>query len=369
MGRCCWSRFRHIYHDARILGAYLFADGSRFTNDGDLDNETFWFLNPGVESLGNLFDLRLNGYIPVSSQQETVGSTTGITFSGHSQFNTVFDTINSTGPGVDGEVGAVKIPYLKHLRAYVGGYHFQPKDQDNITGISGRVEYPLTHYVALTAVDTYDNEQHNTFQVGLRLTLGGRKDDVSGQTIERRIVDPINRNLATQYTGSDVPVIVSQKVGSSTPTLNGIYFFTSNGGMAFDPAQGTNNCTYEHPCSSPSFSQTTVNDIASFTPNANLYFNPGVYSLGSQLGLPNGQSLYGRTEDYTQAASGNQRAQFNGGISLGGNNLLDSIAIINRSSTQPIAVNISGVNDININNVLIDSETTPALILISLDSI
>ncbi|QLH41523.1 MAG: hypothetical protein HWD59_01550 [Coxiellaceae bacterium] len=115
-------------------------------------------------------------------------------------------------------MGIVKIPLLRNLRAYVGGYHFQPKNQDEITGISGRLEYPLNHYVALTAVDTYDNNEDNTFQIGIRFTLGGQKDDINGRTIERRIVDPINRNLATQYTGTDVPVIATQTVTTSSST-------------------------------------------------------------------------------------------------------------------------------------------------------
>lgn len=350
--------YRHIYQDKRILGAYIFGDQSSFSS-GDLNRETFWFVNPGIESLGNLFDMRVNGYIPVSSQQETAGNYSVATFAAHTQFNTIYDYLYNAGPGVDAEVGAIKIPHLKYLRTYVGGYYFAPKDQSNISGVSGRIEYPFTHHVALTAVDTYDNYAHNTIQVGLRFTIGGRDDDIKGQTIDRRMIDPINRNLATQYTGSDAPVVVSQQLSSSTPSVNNIYFFTSTGGAAFNSSLGAENCTFEHPCSSSSFSQTTVNDISSFAPNANLYFNPGAYSLGSQLMLPNGQSMFGRTQDYTQSAIGGARAQFFGGISLGGSNLLDSIAITNTSTIQPVAVNIDGVSNVSLNNVLIDSETTP----------
>ncbi|QLH41869.1 MAG: inverse autotransporter beta domain-containing protein [Coxiellaceae bacterium] len=326
--------FRHVYHDARILGGYLYVDRNRFVNEGDLTTENFWFVSPGIESMGNLMDLRINGYIPVSSQQENVGTSQAITFSGHSEFDTTINNLNSTGPGIDGEIGLVKVPHIPHLRAYVGGYHFEPKDQDNITGASGRVEFPLNHYVALTAVDTYDNNVHNTFQVGIRLTLGGMNDDVSGKDIQRRIVDPINRNLSTQYTGTAQPVIVSQSTGNSRLLMDNIYFFTSNDGTAFNAAQGTNNCTFEHPCSGTSFTQSTVNSIGTITNNANLFFNPGGYSLNGQLSLVEGQSIFGRSFDYTQPAVGTERAMFIGSFLPHDNNTFDSIRLVNDGNQQ-----------------------------------
>ena len=57
-----------------------------------------------------------------------------------------------------------------------------------------------------------------------------------------------------------------------------IYFFTANDGIAFDPTAGAANCTFEHPCSGPSFTQTTVNDINGFAPGANFYLNTGTYT-------------------------------------------------------------------------------------------
>jgi hypothetical protein len=243
---------RQVYQNARILGAYIFIDRSQFENT-DTSSSNFWIVSPGIESLGNLWDFRINGYIPISSQNVNTGTvfadqTTFAAaehFVGHQQFSQMVTTFNDVGPGIDGEIGLL-VPGTS-LRTYVGGYHFSIQDSDDINGVSGRLEYAFNHNIAFTAADTYDNQIHNSVEVGLRLTLGGIPDDQSGKDIQRRLMDPIPRNLSTLSQGTSVPVVTRQTLADNGQFFlerDGVYFFTTTDGMTFDPAQGTNNCTF-----------------------------------------------------------------------------------------------------------------------------
>jgi hypothetical protein len=365
---------RQVFQNARILGAYVFIDRSQFENT-DTGSTDFWIVSPGIESLGNLWDFRINGYIPVSTQNVNLGTTytsqTTFVASGHDfgfqQYNQAITTFNDVGPGIDGEIGLL-VPGTQ-LRTYVGGYHFSIQDSDDINGVSGRLEYAFNHSIAFIAADTYDNQIHNSVEVGLRLTLGGIPDDQSGTDIQRRLMDPIPRNLSTLSQGTSVPVVTRQTVVTSSQfTLGGSgtgYYFTTIDGMTFDPALGTANCTIENPCSEPSFNQTTVNDINGFTTDATLFFAPGTYSnFGGQVTINNGQTLLGRTQDYSAPAQGNERALFSGGMSLLGNNLLDSIRILNSltdgtgAGSQVIALNIQNAPNITLSNDDIEAVAT-----------
>jgi hypothetical protein len=353
--------YRQVYEQRRILGAYVFGDYNSFNNGSDNQRGTFWIVNTGVESLGNLWDFRLNAYVPVSTQTQTVASDTSYFFAGHQEFSQLSNTFNYDGPGVDAEIGRINVPYIKDLRLYVGGYYFSPKDQTGITGVASRAEYSFGHAVALTLGDNYDNYAHNTFQVGIRFTLGGIPTDKSGTSIDRRLLDPVTRNIATLAQANTVPIVTNTQI-TGTPTVfaNDIYFFNSAAGAVFNTAAGANNCTFENPCIGTSFNQSSVNAIAGFTPNATLFFTPGTYNLNTQLTLNNGQSMFGRTWDYSQAASGSGRPIFTGGLALADNNTLDSFILMNDASAQQVGIEAINSNNIVINNLTIGSETSSA---------
>lgn len=336
---------RGIYDNARILGAYVFADRNQFVNPSDLKSTDFWFISPGVESLGNVWDFRVNGYIPVSSQKQHVGSTFAdnlgnfdfVVFRFHQQYNHLFEIFNVTGYGADGEIGHV-IPGLPNARVYVGGYYFDPKSTNSIRGVEGRINIPINHYIALTAADSYDNDRHNSVEAGVKLTWGGIEDDVArnNNDIGRRMVDPLPRNLATLNQGTAQPIkrIVKDE-GRLVLERDNIYFFTTTDGTPFNAANGTQNCTFENPCPAVDFTQTTIDSLNTIASNTNFYLDPGTYDFsasGGGLTFNNGQSVYGRTVGYKQPASGNDRPVLASGtvftaLTLLGNNTIDSIQL------------------------------------------
>ena len=86
-----------------ILGAYVFGDYNHLS-----DGNGFWFVSPGIERLGQTFDFSLNGYIPVSSQRinndvlfaDQLGNFSEVNFTGHTQYDELVQTFDSTGWGL-----------------------------------------------------------------------------------------------------------------------------------------------------------------------------------------------------------------------------------------------------------------------------
>ncbi len=362
---------RGIFKSDYLLGAYLFADYNHFDNGGN-----FWFLSPGAELMGLRWDLHLNGYFPISSQTQFVGQDFGdnlgiandVSFGPHEQYDDLFSIFNSVGPGIDAELG---YQWFKHygFKTYVGGYHFSPKIGDNINGGSLKLLFPINHHFSLLAEDNYDNTFHNSFMAGVRLTFGGEKRDILPQTLQDRMLDPIERNLATISNGNSVPEVTSlQDQGNRVLERSNIYFFTNNGGSNFDSATGSANCTFANPCNAASFTQTNINAINSFAPSTNFYFNGGTYQANgsifdnspgaaTSLSINNGQSFYGRSSDYKLAASGNGRPSFIGGLNLAGNNTIDSVQVLNNAADRLV----QGIKLVDANNVVINNSVIGAL--------
>src|SRR5690606_19335866 len=108
--------------------------------------------------------------------------------------------------GIDGEVGRV-IPGIEGLTAYLGGYYFNGNKAKDTKGVSGRMEYALNPNVSLTLHNSYDNVEHNTLLMGLKLSLGGTNNSSRDRSeIGGRLLDPINRNLATLGNGNGTPI-------------------------------------------------------------------------------------------------------------------------------------------------------------------
>lgn len=325
--------YRQIVRDKAILGINGFVE-----KDYSPNHNEYWVLSPGIEAIGQRWDLHLNGYFPVSQKRHYIstafasqlGNFQFITFSGHNQYDHVFSLFDEVGNGVDGEVGFVP-PVLNNFHAYVGGYYFAPKDADTIKGVSGKLAYAITHNVALEATDTYDNVFYNTALVGVRITLGGMENDIDPNAdIQNRMLDPIQRNIASYSGSASLPQSRTLKDQGPAVQKSQIYFFSATGNNPFNPAIGTANCTAENPCTiTGPFSQSIVNSINSFAPGANYYFNGGHFDITSGLSLPGGVSFFGRSLDYVLPAVGGARPLFTGNLILNGNNTVDSIQLVN----------------------------------------
>jgi len=347
-----------------LWGGYIFTDRTR-SSVNDIYN--YWtVINPGVEFMKNNWDSRINLYFPVGNKEIVSGTFFGdqlgisdtVRFNEHDQFDGLYNVTQKINPGADIDLGYI-FKYSNNLpfRVHGGGYYFNSSMTSKIAGIEAGLEVPMNQYLTLEAADTYDNVQKYKATIGLRFTLGGRKSCTTSviPQVEDRIFDPVYRHLGNISSSASIPVeSINTFTGQYMLERNNIWFFSSSSNaVPFDNSKGTENCTFEHPCNNSSLTQTNVDFINSISSNANIYFNPGSYSVGD-FSLPANDSLYGRTTDFKLPASfSSGYPVLDGKINLLGNNTLDSFALINPAGVYDTGININNADNIIINNVQI----------------
>lgn len=326
---------RKIVRNNTILGAYLFTDSNKTPNAN-----YFTVLNPGIEFMTNQWDGHLNSYIPVGQKSNLMGIFTanqlGMSnmsfFRGHAQYDSLLDLIENVGPGVDLEVGHIlNSSYLKRTRVFAGGYYFNPKYTSNVNGVETGFEMPLKYkWASVELRDSYDNVNHNTFLLTLRFTFGGL-DKTGEPDIHDRMLDRIPRHIANLNNGDGIP---SQKkivnTGQTALIQDNIWFFNADGTPSI--VQGFQSCTFEHPCIG--LAQTQIDTINALAPNANFYLSSGTYNnplVGTGFSFYNGQNISGRTSNFMQLATGNNRPLINDSLLLNGNNNVYNVRIFANS--------------------------------------
>jgi hypothetical protein len=310
--------YRQLLANKRILGGYIFGDYNNF------ENRHFWVLNPGIESLGCKWDFRGNLYVPLSDKKwldkeywDTSGSY--VTFTNHEQYNRLYRMYNEIGYGIDGEIGH-KIPGVKGLKAFLGGYYFDLSE--DIGGITGRVNYAISDYFAFDVRASYDDVERGTILAGIEVSLGGTYHTLRPVRMIERIEDPIERQFGVLNNGTSVS-IGKDRDHVQTLERDHIWFFD---GEKEDDGEGT----YEDPFQSSQYMQGTIDYINGEDPEyAHLYFNKGIYDEGGEIELYNHQWMWGRTQNYVQAANKGERPVIQGSLILPGDNQIDSLLFRN----------------------------------------
>lgn len=376
--------YRQSYQN-RTFGAYLLADYNKTISDHSLFD-----LSPGFESLGEKWDFRLNGYIPLGSTswQSTywasdLGDYTYYKPTGHEVYDAQYTYNEEASYGGDAEIG-YKLFTVKHMpcKIYADGYWFYVEDNDNIAGLGGRLTFQPTNYLTLEAKYSYDNYQENVFLVGFRIYLNGFKDGLlKPYHVEdeayNRLFDQIQRNTATWSLGNSIPVVgglgAQPKNTPDNPDVipddlkdDNVWYFDGSS-MA---GTNTQDGTYENPYSADKFTQETVDSINQYSvendyTHADFYLTAGTYNnltynnSDGIIDLAPYDSIYGKTDDYRNPAT-NDKPLLIGGLELTGFNTVDSIQLQNLSSGA-IASGITidnGATDVVLSNDEIGANET-----------
>lgn len=368
----------------RIWGGYLFLD-----RDYTARHHAYYILNPGFETLGQVWDFRVNAYLPIGDKKHSeegvppFSDTCGDNFNcdnsifiGHSQFIQLLRSTEEVGTGIDAEVGT-HFGRNYDFSLFGGAYYYHFDEAKDIKGLEARVVVPIRPTLALTLETSYDNEQGAAIMGGIRIQ-GGHLPHTP-VILEDHLYDPVTRNLGTIKNGLSVPVARTEKLGSLHLIRDNIFFFTGTGGVAFD---GPSTGTFENPLASDQFTQANVNGINLLAPNANLFFNAGTYVIeptspaapNASISLPGGQSMFGRTQDYKCSAIGAERPVFLGEIQLlAGPNQLDSIVLTNIMTLATVgageSINLTALNIQNAAGVSIcNSEITASISVLGVNS-
>ena len=291
-------------------------------------------------------------------------------FIGHQQLQHRFHHFQEIGPGGDAEAG-LHFGRCQDYAVYGGGYYYDLKEGrhntgdhrdnvdfnrhnfDNIHGVEARAVLPIKCNVAFTVEASYDNYQKGAVVGGLRFQIGHEYHQPP--CFADRLYDPIVRNLGSLKTGSGIPIVRGTKDEGLFVFRDNIFFFTGTGGTAFN---GIGTGTFENPLANNQFTQTTVDGIDAIAPNANLFLNTGTYVINAgspgtpnaRVEIPGGQSLFGRTQDFSKSAVGDERPLLLGGLDFfEGNNNVDSIRLLNEITTKGDNTGAQSIVGVNVN--------------------
>lgn len=182
----------------RTIGGYIYHD----TRDAGYAN--FDQISGGIETLGDIWDARLNWYVPTGTTRKQYATTHvnnggSYQFIGHYLYGGTFTRYYQAAmKGLDMEAGAkfYTNDYMD-LRAYAGWYHFQASGSPQAWGWKSRVESRISDKVSLNLSVQNDRVFDTTvnFSVGIQwpsitgLRNGPRSDlkawDRLGESPER----------------------------------------------------------------------------------------------------------------------------------------------------------------------------------------
>jgi trimeric autotransporter adhesin len=205
----------------RIYGAYLSYDNR------DTGSNVFSQLGIGVETLGDIWDARLNAYIPLGDPRQTIREsvfTTGTQVS-NLQFQNNFLLVSGTRfqqtirdvealvAGFDGELGARILRFSKggDLRGYVGLYYLAAGDTS--FGLRGRLEARPLDYLTLGLGVQHDGIFGTNVFASIALSFPGSRSRLPSSSVLARMgEDPVRVNA--------IAIDQQQEIKNTTTTFN-----------------------------------------------------------------------------------------------------------------------------------------------------
>lgn len=232
----------------------------------------------GLETLGEFFDFRVNGYSPFGTKISPAYNVTFSKFSGHRLL--LSQKYNSAMKGGDAEIG-FHFGKTKSLDFYaaVGPYYFKGKKSPSTWGGKARIAGVFKDFLTLEISDSYDRTFHNKFQGQLSLTYSfGPKSKIKQQGRSCQTANILNDRMLQPVGRQEIIVIdkIRKNVAAIDPATGLPYFFV------FVNNKSHSEGTYESPY--PTLVQAQDNS----SPNNIIYVYPGD---GTTRGMDSGITL------------------------------------------------------------------------------
>ncbi len=186
------------YHSERldrIFGVNAYYDSDKTSG------ELFRQVGFGVETLGALWDLRANAYLPFGATEQLIA----VNFvPGSERFvdhRILFDQIRTIGnglTGVDMELATPlpgRIAQRHDVRVAGGWYHFQSSEVDGFTGWKTRIQGNVLPSIQMQVEVTHDSVFNTNVVFGAAWTYGGyRQPETERRSQFSRMTEPVRRN-------------------------------------------------------------------------------------------------------------------------------------------------------------------------------
>ncbi len=154
-----------------IAGGMVWFDRRKTTSNSEFNQVT-----AGLEWLGEQYDVRLNGYVPLNKKQSYTRANPngdGLGFVGNQIIvNTDQAVVEEALPGLDLEIGT-RLNFLDGVtdstRVYAGAYHFEGDRAEDVTGYRARIAADITSDIQVGA--RYQKDDVRGFQAYLEATV------------------------------------------------------------------------------------------------------------------------------------------------------------------------------------------------------
>ncbi len=240
----------------------------------------------GLETLGELFDFRINGYLPVGRKTSNPYDIAFKGFSGNHML--ISQKIHSAMKGADAEFGfhfgkSASFDFY----AAIGPYYFIGKATPTTWGGKARVSGTFKDLLTIEISDSYDRTFHNKFQGQISFNFAfGPKSKVKKQDRSCEIASTLNSHLLQPVSRQEI--IVIDKARKNTLALDpatGLPYF-----FVFVNNASSSNGTYESPYHS--LAQAQENS----SPRDIIYVFPGdgtTTNMDSGIFLKDNQKFWG----------------------------------------------------------------------------
>ena len=240
----------------------------------------------GLETLGKLFDLRINGYFPVGTKNSSPYAATFGSFSGHSMF--VSQKYQSAMKGADAEIG-FHFAESEFVDCYAaaGPYYFVGDYDSGAWGGKAKISAQFKDILTLEISDSYDKIFRNKFQGQISLSFSfGPKTKVHEQERTCEVASTLNDRMLQSVHRQEIVVIdhPSTQTIAIDPTTGLPYYFV------FVDNTSSSDGTFESPYHSLAQAQNNS------SPNNIIYVFPGdgtTRNMNSGITLKANQKLWG----------------------------------------------------------------------------
>ncbi|MBI3508660.1 MAG: inverse autotransporter beta domain-containing protein [Chlamydiia bacterium] len=232
----------------------------------------------GLETLGQLFDFRINGYLPIGTKTSDPYDSVFSAFSSH--YMLVSQKIQSAMKGANAEFGFhFGQSEFFDFYAAAGPYYFIGKAAPATWGGKARLLGVFKDIVTLEISDSYDRTFHNKFQGQIALSVSlGPKSKIKEQGHTCKVANTLNDRMLQPVDRQEIVVIdnTKQNAVAINPATGQPYFFV------FVNNTSSSNGTYESPYHSLAQAQNNS------SPNDIIYVFPG---NGTTAGMDSGIAL------------------------------------------------------------------------------
>ncbi len=265
--------YRQMLTSSLIGGMYGFLDRRNSTYGNNFYQTTL-----GAELLADRWDVRVNGYVPLTRDSKyAYGTSTVATPQGTGIYMSASSRYEQSLDGADIEFGVKPLSEVP-LRMYAGGYWFTGDDVPNVEGVRGRLELEVHRFLRLGGEMQYDKVRGHNSYLEARVTVPLSWEEIRNprqrDAMQQRMTTPIVRDIDIVTTEQSQDQVVTTPMTTENGQVARIVYVDNSG--------SNGDGSYETPYNN------LADAVAAATDETVIYVRSGT---GTTTGLSSGYSI------------------------------------------------------------------------------